>query len=120
MADMPTIGLSLIQGAQKSFRSYIYAQVVYLKACAFKHHSDDLLADVVKVALYCAYDDLASDLFFSPIIRGLSRSSPACMALADMRTSGNEHFSFFEQFSYHIHTRDQTLFQDFQRVHTFG
>ena len=101
-----------------------HAQVHHLKVVAPQHHADDVLADVVHVALDGGHDDLALGPVrrraepgaFSSSMKG-SRWATACfITRAPTDHLGQEHLAGAEQVADHVHASHQRAFDHVQRA----
>ena len=83
------LGAVLADRGDEALDRHVDAEVVDLVAGDLEHHHDDVLADVVDVAVHRAEDDSAALLAVSPaVIRGFSSAAMPFMISPPMMSSG--------------------------------
>src|SRR5256885_1690506 len=95
------------------------AEVDDLEVVTLQHHADDVLADVVHVALDRGHDDAAVGALRSRVLALLDeRHQVRHRALHDARALDHlrqEHLAAAEQIAHHIHAVHERAFDDLQR-----
>ena len=91
-ADMPMVlGLCSMTALTNFSGGDVGAEIVDLEAGALEHHGDEVLADVVQVALDGADDNFAGWGGAAAARCGLGMARPPCIARADTSISGTKY-----------------------------
>ena len=106
------LAVLLLSGLNEGLGGDVGAQVNNFQALAFQHHLDQVLADVVQVALDGADADAAGGLHALSSQQGLEQSGALAHSAGSNQNFGNEHFVVLELFADDVHAVQQTLFQN--------
>ena len=104
-------------GLQDGFRRYHHAQVNHLVIVTGEHHTDDVLADIVHVALYRGHQDAAIGLAVLGFLRLDIRLQIGHSLFHDSRGFhhlGQEHLAGAEEVTDHVHAVHQRPLDDIQ------
>src|SRR6266496_292125 len=112
----------LLDGRDELLRRHVTSEVVDLEARALQHHGDQVLADVVEVALGRADDDHAERLPVATRLgdEGLEEVEPGIHRAGREQHLGHVVLVTPELLAHHVHAGDQAPEDQFLRVHGEG
>ena len=116
------VGLDLARGIEDLLRRHHHPEVDHLEVVAGQHHADDVLADVVHVALDRGHHDLAvvpAGIAGAQFLRLDERQQPGHRLLHHPRRFHHlrqEHLAGAEQVADHVHAVHQRAFDHVQRA----
>ena len=104
------VGILLLGGVEDGLGVHHHPQVDDFEIIALEHHTDDVLADVVHVALDRGHDDLAGGAGISGLLRfdiGNQIGHRLFHHPRRLHHLGQEHLAVAEQVAHHVHTVHQ-------------
>jgi len=116
------VGLVVVRAGKDRRPGHHDAQIDHVIAIALEHHADDVLADVVHIALHCRHDDLALGLavfFGEQVLFRLDEGDEVGNRLLHhprgFHHLRQEHLAAAEQVADHVHAVHQGAFDDLDR-----
>ena len=112
---------SALAAVEDHLRRHHHAEVDHVEVVAGQHHADDVLADVVHVALDRGHDDLAvglADIAGAQLLRfdeGQQVGDRLLHHARGLHHLRQEHLAGAEQVADHVHAVHQRAFDDVQR-----
>ena len=116
------VGIFLARGLQNFLRGHHYTEIHHVEIVALEHHRDDVLADVVDIALHRGDHDLALALAAgagTQLLRFDIRNQVRHRLLHHARRFhhlGQKHLAGAEQIADHIHALHQRALDHLDRV----
>ena len=113
------IGLMLLGGVQNLLGRRHHPQIDHFVTIALKHHADDVLADVMHIALHRRHDDAPRRFLHLAFVRIHEGQQIGHRLLHHPRRFHHlrqEHLARAEQVAHHIHARHQRAFDHVQRA----
>ena len=116
------VGLVLARGLQDFLRRHHDAQINHVIAITLQHDADDILADIVHIALHRRHDDKAVGLLVEPCRLALGLHIGEEMGDGLLHHAGGfhhlrqEHLALAEEVPHHVHPVHERAFNDVQRT----